>query len=403
MRLKGVRNPPSMISNSSLRMAHEYEASREAYEKATQIMCTKVSIPVSDRYNSIYDERDLHHALMVLSISNGYAESGMRRLAIEADARVPSGSWVRDRVASVEESEMAAKVDLALDSTLEEVKSFRVFTTPILGAIDIHDLDRYDHDLDKGFLRRGKRERGTTKHESYATLQCVEEGKRAQIGCERFGFFDEKEEVVERLLTTARLNEIEMYLLLLDRGFFSSSVIGILEKNEQTFLMPCILYEGIKKAVIEYSEGKRRRISRYEMGPKENRVSFNLVILPKAGETRDEKKDPLKRFIPFATNMSWKKIIWNVRRLPIDYRMRWGIETGYVSIEQLRARTTSRNHSLRLLYLFYSMILYNAWLIANLILAKRFVRVSGKPIISIQVVKAVLLRVVVESFRRVNG
>src|SRR3989442_15748684 len=83
--------------NSFLRMTHEYAASKEAYEKATQIMSTRVSIPVSDRYNSLYDEKDLHHAVMALSISNGYAESGMRMLCIEADARVPSGSWARVR------------------------------------------------------------------------------------------------------------------------------------------------------------------------------------------------------------------------------------------------------------------------------------------------------------------
>jgi seryl-tRNA(Sec) selenium transferase len=63
-----------MRNNSSLRMAHEYAASKEAYESTTQIMSSKVSIPVSDRYNAKYGEKDLHHALTALSISNGYAE-----------------------------------------------------------------------------------------------------------------------------------------------------------------------------------------------------------------------------------------------------------------------------------------------------------------------------------------
>jgi hypothetical protein len=40
-------------------MTHEYDASREAFEKATQIMSTRVSIPVSDGHNSLYDEVDL--------------------------------------------------------------------------------------------------------------------------------------------------------------------------------------------------------------------------------------------------------------------------------------------------------------------------------------------------------
>jgi hypothetical protein len=84
--------------NSSARMAHECDASREVFEKATQTMCTQVSIPVASGYNSLYDQKDLHHALIELSISNGYAESGMKGLALEAATssgrRVPSGSWV---------------------------------------------------------------------------------------------------------------------------------------------------------------------------------------------------------------------------------------------------------------------------------------------------------------------
>jgi IS4 transposase len=50
-------------------------------------------------------------------------------------------------------------------------------------------------------------------------------------------------------------------------------------------------------------------------------------------------------------------VMWNVRRLPDDYRRRWGIETGYAGVEGLRARTTSKSHSLRLLYFYYALIL----------------------------------------------
>ena len=49
--------------NSFLRMAHEHDTSNEAFERLTQIMCTEVSIPVSDRYNALYGEKDLHHSL----------------------------------------------------------------------------------------------------------------------------------------------------------------------------------------------------------------------------------------------------------------------------------------------------------------------------------------------------
>jgi IS4 transposase len=98
--------------------------------------------------------------------------------------------------------------------------------------------------------------------------------------------------------------------------------------------------------------------------------------------------------------MRWKRIVWNVKRLPGDYRSRWGIEKGYVGVEGFRARTTSRNHLLRLLYFFYSLILYNVWLLANLMLARRFSKVFGEPIITIQMVKAVMKSMIIESLRK---
>ncbi|HVC26898.1 MAG TPA: hypothetical protein VND40_01930, partial [Nitrososphaerales archaeon] len=47
------------------------------------------------------------------------------------------------------------------------------------------------------------------------------------------------------------------------------------------------------------------------------------VILPRKG--CEDESDPLKRYIAFATNIPRRFVMWNVRRLPDDYRRRWGI------------------------------------------------------------------------------
>jgi len=370
-----------MTTNASLRMAHECAASEEAYEKATQIMSTQVSIPTSSRYNATYDGKDLHHALTALAISNAYAESGMSDLAIqvrkaEPSARVPCGSWVRDAVEKVEESRMTLMLNEAIRSTLDEIKAFGVFATSVMAGLDKHKIPRHDPTTDRGHLTRGKHERGTTIFETYGSLQCVEEGMRAQIACEHVGLFDENSELVEKLVTRARLEGVRISLLLLDREFFSCRVINQLRMLRQLFLMPCRLTKGIKAALTEYIQGKRPMISRYVMreGGSEAESSFTLVIFPKAGCDERKEPDPVKRFIPFATNLPVDKILWNISMLPKDYRKRWGIERGYVEVEKFRARTTSRNHTLRLLYFFYALILYNAWLLANLTRVYRLVR-----------------------------
>jgi hypothetical protein len=388
-----------MRTNSSVRMAHEYDASKEAFERLTQIMCTEVSIPVSDRYNAIYGEEDLHHSLTLLCIENRYAESGMKRLAIEASssARVPSGSWVRDTISKLSEDNAINRSEKALDSTLRELMRYGVFNEPVMCAMDKHQIPRYDEGMES-FLTRGKQKDGTMKFETYATLQCVEEGRRAQIACTHVRILDDNTDVIAGLLEQARLQQIDVSLLLLDREFFSASVIARLNKLGQRFLIPCKLTRGIKEAIREYAQGRGRRVSGQALVPSERRETgpFNLVILPRKGF--ENEKDPLKRYIAFATSIPKRFVMWNVRRLPGDYRRRWGIETGYSGVEGFRARTTSRNHALRLLYFYYALVLYNAWLLANLIIARRFSKILTRPIIQMQTLRVTIHTIVVASF-----
>jgi hypothetical protein len=380
-------------------MTHEYAASREAFERLTQIMCTEVSIPVSDRYNALYGEEDLHHSLTLLSTENRYAESGMKRLAIEASsARVPSGSWVRDAVSRLSEEDTANKSESALGSTLRELRRFGVFNEPVVCAMDKHQIPRYDEGMEP-FLVRGQQKAGTMKFETYATLQCVEEGRRAQVACAHVGILDDNADVIAGLLGQVRLHEVEVSLLLLDREFFSASCMARLEKGGQRYLMPCKLTRRTKDAIRECAQGKRRRVSRCTITSTEGREgAYNIVILPRKGCEKEE--DPLKRYVAFATNIPRRFAMWNVRRLPDDYRRRWGIETGYAGVEGFRARTTSKNHALRLLYFYYALILYNAWLLANLIMARRFSKILGGPIIQVQALKAAIHAIVVASFGR---
>lgn len=379
-------------------MTQRYVAAKEAFERLTQIMCTGVSIPVSDRYNAIYGEEDLHHSLIALSIEGRYAESGMKRLAVEASStRVPSGSWVRDAVSRLSEEDVTNRSERALGSMLRELRRYGVFNEPVICAMDKHQIPRYDKGMEP-FLTRGKEKAGTMKFETYATLQCVEEGMRAQLACIHAGPLDDNADVIERLLEQVRLREVEVSLLLLDREFFSASCMVRLEKRGQRYLMPCKLTRRTKDAIREYAEGKRRKVSRCTITPSERResASFNIVILPRKGF--ENETNPLKRYIAFATNIPRRFVIWNARRIPDDYRRRWGIETGYAGVERLRARTTSKGHALRLLYFFYSLMLYDAWLLANLIIARRFSKLLTRPIIQTQIVKATFHLLIVASF-----
>lgn len=401
-----------MNQKNSTKLAYKVDASRESYEKVVEIMSREVPIPTSKRYNAMFDERDLHHSLIHLAVSNAYAESGIESLVTKGEllnippAKIPSGSWIRDTVEKIPEGVMAEKLKSALSSTVRQLsRDFKLFSSPIIGGSDTHKIRRYVKNLDHGFLTRGKHERGTTTFEEYMTLQSVEEGRRVQIACEHIGIFDEKHTALEKLILESRLLGIDIALELVDRGFFNSKTIRMFKKIDQIYLMPAIKNAGIKGAIIEFIEGKRESISEYTMneGKEDMSCTFNLVILPKVGKREEDEyndKDPTSKYIAFATNIPRRHILWNISRLPKDYKLRWGLESGYIQVEDLRAKTTSKNHALRLLYFFYALILYNAWLLANLNLARKFNMAPfppSEPIIRLKLMKDAFERFVMES------
>ena len=76
-----------------------------------------------------------------------------------------------------------------------------------------------------------------------------------------------------------------------------------------------------------------------------------------AGEEKPEEK-----FIGFATNCP---------KIRIElYSSRWGIETGYAKLEECRAKTRTTDLAARMLCFYYSMVLFNEWIIIRALLSE---------------------------------
>lgn len=165
--------------------------------------------------------------------------------------------------------------------------------------------------------------------------------------------------------------------------------------------MPARKTPGIKKAIIQYVNGDRESISQYRIHSASKHVeSFTLVIIPKPNVTKSNITD---QYITFATNIPINKIFWNLHRIPEEYRKKWGIETGYACVEKFRPRTCSRNHSMRFLYFFYPLILFNAWIIANCMLRNNYFTAHTNPIITIEVLKCIFGIIIVDLFRKTKS
>ena len=67
-----------------------------------------------------------------------------------------------------------------------------------------------------------------------------------------------------------------------------------------------------------------------------------------------------KELLVFATNTDLKPKA--IRRM---FRKRWAIETSYRMINQFLPKTTSKLYSLRKLYFYLTVLLYNIWVFIN--------------------------------------
>ena len=96
-----------------------------------------------------------------------------------------------------------------------------------------------------------------------------------------------------------------------------------------------------------------------------NNVRINLIILE---ETIKETGQKIKRL--FATNMDFDpNDVGLLERLFLLYSKRWGIETSYrVKKYAFRGKTTSKNYIIRLFYFMFSVLLYNLWILANILI-----------------------------------
>lgn len=386
-----------MNHNSFDTMTHQGVISSQAFEIIAKIMYSILLFPCSTKNNSRWNSTDAHNCIMSLCLRNSYAESGLKRLAMESQNHSPTGLWLRKIMSRISQKAMLMHLHHSLDSTISKLKELGVLEQPVTVAIDKHLIPRYDK-LPNHSLIKSKSKNSTIHFESYCTMQCVEKRIRAQLGC--YPLYDNKSnaDFVRKLLSDGINNGIKIKLLLVDREFFTAGIISVIKQKHLKFLMPAKKTPRIKDAILQYVNGDRKSISNCMIQSASGHVeSFTLVILP--NKNARKKSNLTDQYITFATNISPKKISHNIQSIPTDYKQRLGIETGYACIGRFRPKTTSSNQSIRLLYFYYSLILYNAWIITNLIISEESDIQNYKPIISIETLKYFFVKMIVYYFR----
>jgi len=330
---------------------------------------------IPTRYNCVYSRKDVLSSLTYLSLEVEYAEGGLeileRRLSRHYKlGKVPSADTFLYRLKKMSRRDALSMLQELNESVLCMAKRKGAFRRKAVAAIDLTYIPYYGKPTP--YVVQGQYKLGTSWFHCYAAIRLVEEGRRYAIKSRLVKPLElcEKDRIVEELVLEAKRQGVHIRLLLLDKGFYFHEVIKTLKALGVKFLIPAPKNSRVKEAILDYFRTGKAQVKRFNLKKGGETVNFNLTV-HRLRKSKKELRNILELYGAFATNLGTEKALNAWSQIPEDYRRRWGIETGFRVGKDFRAKTTSRNETVREIYHQYAIVLENLWTLHNMGEAKR--------------------------------
>ena len=217
-------------------------------------------------------------------------------------------------------------------------------------------------------IRRSKPKSGTTHFHGYATAILLHKGCRYTVAVCYVHSDESRKDVVKKLIDMIRMKGFKIKYLLLDKEFCSFDVMKYLQRIGCGFIMPAQI-RGRKpknKPVTGLRAIQKKKNGRYshtfEKKQKQRTYRIRMTICVSSKKYFDQKLQKSK----------YKKlmyVVYKVRgstlKIREKYRKRFGIETSYRQMNQMKIRTSSRCPRFRLLIVGIALVLRNVWVWLN--------------------------------------
>lgn len=223
-------------------------------------------------------------------------------------------------------------------------------------AIDFHDEPFYGKtEAVRAYTCRGEAKDGTTYFWRIASLYASWRGVRLTIALSYVLPKETTLSIVQRLLARRDTLGLHTKVLYLDKGFCEGDILTALDKANQPTLIACpIRGKAGKGGTRALCRGRKAYCTDYTFS---DGTTARLAVVPSL--KRDKKTGKQRR-----TWLGYGLIHldWSAKKAQQRYHRRFGIESSYRQLGQVRAHTNSRNVALRFFFLALALLLVNIWL-----------------------------------------
>ena len=183
---------------------------------------------------------------------------------------------------------------------------------------------------DEKEIYRSSPKSGTTHFHAYATAVVVHKGHRYTLALTRVEYSEPMKDVVQRLLKIVRTRAIKIKLLLLDKGFFSVSVISYLKRAQYAFIIP-VIPRGRKpkpprkatglRSLLQKKHGYYAHRLQSRIGGKKRSTRLSICVASKYYKDKETCKPRKKKLLYAVHRLRWSpKSIREIVPQAIRYR-----------------------------------------------------------------------------------
>lgn len=389
---------------------------KKVLKEVERTVFPSISLPRPD--GAIYDDDELLTLETTAAITNSAANQSGEQLAdMKSPDPAPDDPFYKDgptgetlltSVKNLSVDEIAEQINHGLQKTYTrarpKLEQLDNFDTDVMVALDVTYIGYWADGNEIEWLQGAPPNKEYDKCFKFATAAIVGQHSHFTVAALPLGspgYADNDAypaetdqsyyigDVTRQLLDIAS-EHVNIRMVVADREFYSADVVDAIESENLRYIIPAPKRKRLKRYCDDFEELKRGYADEQDNealyveqdyalhgpvkhGRSNTRQSTSLVILPPEEHDPAHVRGEPQPFITNITSVSDQTPLdrRSAKRRIERYSNRAAIENTYTSIKECAAKTTSREIEVRWFHFGFTCIIYNLWLLVDLLTQER--------------------------------